>query len=50
MTTLTEATEEDCDIAEIDIPPPMEIQEHSYQSIMSTPNDSLKDTDQVRVL
>lgn len=26
----------------------MEIQEHSYQSIMSTPSDSIKDGDKVR--
>ncbi len=48
VTTPADATEEDCDIVEIDIPPPMEIQEHSYQSIMSTPSDSIKDGDKVR--
>lgn len=42
--TSAEVAEEDCDIAEIDIPPPMKIQEHSYQTIMSTPKDSLQDS------
>ncbi|KAI2803184.1 hypothetical protein BLOT_007307 [Blomia tropicalis] len=38
-TASTDTTEEDCDIADIDIPPPMEIQEHSYQAIIATSKD-----------
>lgn len=45
--TPSDVTEEDCDIADIDIPPPMKIQEHSYQTIMSTPNDTFKENDNV---
>lgn len=41
--TQSEAPEEDCDITEIEIPPPMEIQEHSYQTIMSNSKEPTKD-------
>lgn len=35
-----QTTEEDVDLTEIEIPPPMAIQEHSYQAIIS--EESLK--------
>lgn len=42
-----ELVEEDCDIVDIEIPPPMKIQEHSYQAIMSSKSESIGDKENV---
>ena len=41
INTSGDIPDEDCDIGELDLPPPMPIQEHSYQAIIADPDTSV---------